>query len=86
MRCQATRAVAYDFHSEPDGAPDGYAESFDRQSSDRAQGTYTAPFAGIHGWFWENPGAGEVTITLMTAGFYSSAIEFRDNDRFERPF
>jgi hypothetical protein len=76
----ATGPVIYDFHSEPDGAPDGYAESFDKNQAPEAHGTYTAPFSGIHGWFWENPGARTVTIRLSSAGFYSAAQEFRDND------
>ena len=76
----ATGEVIYDFHSEPDGAPQGYAESFDKARMPEANGTYTAPFSGIHGWFWENPGTKAVTITLTTAGFYSAAQEFRDND------
>jgi hypothetical protein len=76
----ATGPVIYDFHSEPDGAPAGYAESFDKAQSPAAHGSYTAPFSGIHGWFWENPNPKLVTITLTTAGFYSTAQEFRDND------
>jgi hypothetical protein len=76
----ATGLVIYDFHSEPDGAPQGYAESFDKAQTPEAHGSYTAPFSGIHGWFWENPGSKLVTITLTTAGFYSAAQEFRDND------
>lgn len=85
-RWEATKEVAYDFHSEPDGAPEGYAESFDKQSATRAAGTYTAPFSGIHGWFWENGGGGEVTIKLTTAGFYSAAITFQENGRTEKKF
>ena len=81
---EATRPVIYDFHSEPDGAPEGYAESFDKGQSAQTHGTYTAPFSGIHGWFWENPGSGEVTIWLTTAGFYSAALELSDNDRRTR--
>lgn len=77
---EATRPVIYDFHSEPDGAPEGYAESFDKAQAAQAHGTYTAPFSGIHGWFWENPGSGEVTIKLTTAGFYTAAQEFSGND------
>jgi hypothetical protein len=77
---EADGAVIYDFHSEPDGAPAGYAESFDKAETAQAHGTYTAPFSGIHGWFWENPGSGDVTIKLTTAGFYSAAQEFSGND------
>jgi hypothetical protein len=81
----ATGPVIYDFHSEPEGAPAGYAESFDKAQSPAAHGSYTAPFSGIHGWFWENPNSKLVTITLTTAGFYSSAQEFRDNDSSFHP-
>lgn len=74
----ATAPVSYNFHSAPDGAPPGYAESFDSEESDHRHGTYTAPFSGIHGWYWENRGTTELTIRLTTAGFYSSAQESRD--------
>ena len=75
---QATGELSYNFHSAPDGAPPGYAESFDAQENDQAHGSYTAPFSGIHGWYWENNGNDYVTISLTTAGFYSSAQEARD--------
>ena len=68
--------VLYDFHSEPAGAPEGYAESFERGRAAEAHGNFVAPFSGIHGWFWENPGSKDVTITLTTAGNYTEALEF----------
>jgi hypothetical protein len=73
---QASSPVIVDMHSQPDGAPEGYAESFSRGTMAAANGTYTAPFGGIHGWYWENPGRDEVTITIRSAGFYSHALEF----------
>ena len=81
---RATGAVLYELHSEPDGAEPGYAESFDRARAERGAGTYVAPFPGIHGWFWENRGDADATLTLRTAGFYTTAFEFRDGGRFER--
>ncbi len=72
----ATGDVIYDFHSEPDGAPEGFAESFEKGRTQTANGVYAAPFSGIHGWFWENPGTKAVTITLTTAGFYTKSTEF----------
>lgn len=80
----ATAPVNYDMHSEPENAPEGYAESFDIADSAAAHGTYTAPFSGIHGWFWENRGTADVTITLTTAGFYTGATEFRDGGVYEK--
>jgi hypothetical protein len=72
----ATGELIYDFHSEPDGAPEGYAQSFEKGRAAQVNGSYAAPFSGIHGWYWENPGSKVVTITLTTAGFYTEAIEF----------
>jgi hypothetical protein len=81
---RATRQVLYDFHGEPDGAPEGYAESFEKQEGDRANGTFVAPFSGIQGWYWENKGGGDVSITLTTAGFYSEPREYFDGNVFKR--
>ena len=75
---KATAPVSYEFHAEPDGAPRGYAQSYEKgDGRNSASGTLTAPFPGIHGWFWENKTDQEVTVTLTTAGFYNVAHEFR---------
>ena len=80
----ATGEMLYEMHSEADGAEPGTAESFDRARAERGAGTYVAPFPGIHGWFWENRGDTEATLTLRTAGFYTGAFVFRDGGKFER--
>jgi hypothetical protein len=74
---KATRPLNYELHAEPDGAPAGYAERFEKQQAQVAAGTLTAPFPGIHGWYWENPTDTEVTVTLSAAGFYNVSHEFR---------
>ena len=74
----ATGLVNYELHAEPDGAPRGYAQSYElRQGVSQASGTLTAPFPGIHGWFWENLGGEEITVTLTAAGFFNLSHEFR---------
>ena len=74
----ATAPVNVEFHAEPDGAPRGYAQSYEKKDAQRdASGTLTAPFPGIHGWFWENTTNAPVTVTLKSAGFYTLAHEFR---------
>jgi hypothetical protein len=74
----ATSPVNYELHAEPDGAPRGYAQSYEKESArERASGTLTAPFSGIHGWFWENTTDRDVTVTLTAAGFFTIAHEFR---------
>ena len=83
---QASGEVLYDFHAEPDGTEPGFAESFDKQRKDYAHGSYVASFPGIHGWYWENRGSGDVVIKLLSSGFYSRAIEFRDGLPSEKLF
>lgn len=74
----ASVPVNYEAHAEPDGAPRGYAQSYEKGSgSTSASGTLTAPFSGIHGWYWENPTGTPITVTLTTSGFYTLAHEFR---------
>ena len=75
---KASGPVNFEFHAEPDGAPRGYAQTYDKADKrDAASGTLTAPFPGIHGWFWENTTDQTVTVTLTTAGFYNLSHEFR---------
>ena len=74
---EANGPVEYNFHAAPDGAPPGYAESFDAQAQNSGFGAYTAPFDGIHGWYWENVGTEPITISISTAGFYLSVQEGR---------
>ena len=75
----ANGPVNYEFHAEPDGAPAGYAQTYEKKSAQtQASGTLTAPFPGIHGWYWENTTNEEVTVTLKTAGYYNLSHEFRN--------
>lgn len=75
---EASGATVFDLHAEPDGAAEGFAESFSSGKADADYGTYIAPFPGIHGWFFENRSPLPITLTLTTAGFYRTATEFRD--------
>jgi hypothetical protein len=72
----ASGKVKSEFHGEPDGSG-GQAISYDKREGDFGSGTFTAAASGIHGWFWENLTDAEVTITLTSAGFYSSGDEMR---------
>jgi hypothetical protein len=77
---KATAPVNFEFHAEPDGGPRGYAQTYEKRDATlEASGTLTAPFPGIHGWYWENKTASAVTVTLETAGFYNLAHEFTDS-------
>ena len=77
---KSTAPVDVEFHAEPDGGPAGYAQTYEKvPQRTEASGTLTAPFPGIHGWFWENKTSEPVTVTLTASGFYNMSHEFRAN-------
>ena len=77
---KTTGPVNYEFHAEPDGAPRGYAQSYEKKDGmTGASGTLTAPFSGIHGWFWQNTTGQDQTVTLTSAGYYNLSHEFRSD-------
>lgn len=82
---QAGAEVLAELHAEPDDAPEGFAESYDRARSAAARGSYRAAFPGWHGWFWENRNAMPVTLTLTAAGFYSAARTYSAGHVLEEP-
>jgi hypothetical protein len=63
--------VKVDMHGEPPNAGDDEFTSYwqERQLGS-AQGSFTAPFTGRHGWYWRNKGETPVTVKLRTTGFY----------------
>jgi hypothetical protein len=74
----ASAPMNTEFHAEPDGAPRGYAQSYEKKDGmTGASGTLTAPFSGIHGWYWQNTTSQDQTVTLTSAGYYNLAHEFR---------
>lgn len=74
----ASAPVVHDLHGELNADPNAVT-SFDKSNRKEAHAVFTAPFPGLHGWYWENPGGETVTVTLKSAGFYASAIEFRSD-------
>jgi hypothetical protein len=76
---KTTAPVNVEFHAEPDGAPRGYAQTYEKvDRTSEASGTLTAPFSGIHGWYWENTTDQEIAVTLTSAGYYNLSHEFRN--------
>jgi hypothetical protein len=74
----ASAPMNTEFHAEPDGGPRGYAQTYEKKDGmTGASGTLTAPFTGIHGWYWENTTGQQATVTLFTSGYYNLAHEFR---------
>lgn len=81
---RASGAVVSELHAEPDGAPEGFAESFRKARGSAGHGSYRAPFPGWHGWFWQNRGSEPVTVELEAAGFFSAARSYGAGRVLER--
>ena len=60
----------FDFHGEPEGDTTGFFESYTIATANKAKGTVTVPFTGIHGWYWKNSTESPVDVTLTTSGDY----------------
>ena len=72
--------VRSEMHSEADGAPAGTAEFFEVvERGLYRNGSYVAPFPGIHGWYWLNETDRPVTVALNAAGFFAMATEFQED-------
>lgn len=76
--------VYYDMHAEPAGLGEEYAESYEQGNADRRMGSFHAPFAGIHGWFWENRSSRTITVRLYASGFFVDSTVFRDGGDYSR--
>lgn len=76
---KASGFVDFDFHTEPEGKPKEASDSFEKGTAAQKRGAYTAPYNGIHGWYWENKSNRPVTVTLTSAGFYDEARIFLPN-------
>jgi hypothetical protein len=75
----ATGPVEFDFHTEPALKGAAGSETFARGTAPSGYGSYRAPYDGIHGWYWRNPGQTEVEVTLHSSGFYTAAREFTED-------
>ncbi|WP_377705130.1 transmembrane anchor protein [Pseudoduganella sp. UC29_71] len=63
--------VKADMHGEPEHAKANEFTTYWKEPAQTgAQGTFTAGFDGIHGWFWRNKGAQPVTIKVKVSGFH----------------
>ena len=71
--------IEFDFHTEPAGKGAAGSESFEKGTASAGRGSYRARYPGIHGWYWRNPTRNEVTVRLVTAGFYTEARQFRED-------
>ncbi|MEM8947918.1 MAG: transmembrane anchor protein [Pseudomonadota bacterium] len=59
--------INFDLHAHGNGQSVDYEKGRGKTSGD---GSFEAPFAGEHGWFWRNRDKADVTITLQLKGTY----------------
>jgi len=84
---KASDDVNWDFHGEPKGSKQDYAESYAEGDGKEGNGAFIAPTSGIHGWFWENQGNKPVTLTLKTAGHFTEGLlTMPDDTKAPKPF
>lgn len=74
----STAPLHVEMHSQPDDAPFLYANSLKQHDTlTESRGSFTAPYPGIHGWYWENRSIDIITVTVTSVGFYDESQEFR---------
>jgi hypothetical protein len=78
---KADMPVRFDFHTVPDGKPISASERFEAAERTETSGTYVAPYPGLHGWWWENPGKEPVNIRVQAAGFFTGAVMFSGTEQ-----
>lgn len=81
----ASAPIDYDFHTDAEIDGEEVSDSFMISESDGVSGSYTAPYQGIHGWYWENLSTEPIEISLSSRGFYTAATLFRDGGEIPQP-
>ena len=82
---QTTEPVRFDMHAHPFEGGTALTESYGVGHSDRMLGTYTAPFTGIHGWYWQNRTLKPVRVTLDAIGPMTASTIFDTDGEHRRP-
>lgn len=73
---KADNFVDFDMHTEKANTRPVESDSYEKGEAVQKRGGYTAPYDGIHGWYWNNTTDKPVTITIRAAGFFTEARLF----------
>ncbi|MAY15769.1 hypothetical protein [Thalassolituus sp. UBA2009] len=65
-------SIYVDTHGEPFNDPSGYFKSYVIATTGEMKGSFTAPFAGTHGWYFRNDSQQDITIQLFFEGQYEN--------------
>ncbi|NWK94512.1 hypothetical protein DM806_02220 [Sphingobium lactosutens] len=73
---KSTGPIKAEMHGEVlNAADDAFTDYWKELEISGGQGDFTAPFAGIHGWYFRNKGDTPVTVTVKTVGFYKDLYQ-----------
>lgn len=85
FKWEATSELHYDMHSHPFEGGTALTESYGIGDARQMEGTYIAPFTGIHGWHWQNQTMDNVTLVLETTGGFTESTIFDEIGEHSRP-
>lgn len=67
-------AVHFDMHGERPDANGKFTSYWLEDARSSAGGSFTAPFDGSHGWYWENRSGEVVNVKLKISGYYQDVF------------
>lgn len=82
---KATGPLHYDMHSHPFDGGTALTESYSVSDAKEMQGSYVAPFSGIHGWYWQNQSMDNVTLVIEATGGIVESTIFDETGEHKRP-
>lgn len=85
FRWEATGPLDYDMHAHPFEGGVELTESYSIDEAAVMQGTYVPAFTGIHGWYWQNRSADNVTLRLQASGPMTNSTIYGGPVAYDRP-
>ncbi len=82
---EGSAPLHFDMHGHPFEGGTEMTESYDVGEAQMRHGVYTAPFTGIHGWYWQNRSLDTVTLRLTASGAMTTSTIFAPMGESERP-
>lgn len=67
--------VNFDMHGEKPNDGDNFTSYWKDRAKSAGHGSFTAPFEGSQGWYWENEGSSPVTIKVRVSGYFQKLYQ-----------
>lgn len=85
FKWEATGPLHYDMHSHPFEGGTDLTEGYGKGDAQKMEGTYVAPFTGIHGWYWQNQTSDTVKFVVEATGGLKESTIFDQFGEHKRP-